>query len=107
MSSYLSERHSRSMNTLSIQRPRPSIEIWMPAAARLLVKAVEVNCEPWSVLKISGVPKRVFLIVPVYHDGNDSAPTNRPVPNPGSTSINPAGTPPARLNFLQSPHPKG
>ena len=30
----------------------------MPAAASLPVKAVEVNCEPWSVLKISGVPKR-------------------------------------------------
>jgi hypothetical protein len=29
----LSERHSRSMNTLSIQRPRPSIEILTPVAA--------------------------------------------------------------------------
>jgi hypothetical protein len=44
------------MNTLSIQRPRPSMEIAMPASASAPVKAAEVNCEPWSVLKISGLP---------------------------------------------------
>src|SRR5271166_6361441 len=44
------------MNTLSIQRPRPSMEIATPAPARAPMKAAEVNCEPWSVLKISGLP---------------------------------------------------
>jgi hypothetical protein len=34
------------MNTLSIQRPRPSIEIVTPASASAPVKAAEVNCEP-------------------------------------------------------------
>src|ERR1700756_4178279 len=58
MSSYLSERHSRSMNTLSIQRPRPSIEILTPVAASVPVKAALVNWLSWSVLKISGRPKR-------------------------------------------------
>src|SRR6266511_1372982 len=58
MSSCLSERHSRSMNTLSIQRPRPSIEMRTPAALSTPVKAALVNWRPWSVLKISGVPKR-------------------------------------------------
>jgi hypothetical protein len=46
------------MKTLSSQRPRPSIEIRMPALARRPVKAALVNCAPWSVLKISGRPKR-------------------------------------------------
>ena len=46
------------MNTLSIQRPRPSIEILIPAAPSVSVKAALVNCEPWSVLKISGRPNR-------------------------------------------------
>jgi hypothetical protein len=27
-----------------------------PASASAPVKAAEVNCEPWSVLKISGLP---------------------------------------------------
>src|SRR5207245_7455883 len=42
----------------SIQRPRPSIEILIPAAASLPVKAALVNWLPWSVLKIFGRPKR-------------------------------------------------
>jgi hypothetical protein len=46
------------MNTLSIQRPRPSIEIWMPARSSTPVKAMLVNWLPWSVLKICGLPKR-------------------------------------------------
>src|SRR3954454_4005283 len=46
------------MNTLSSQRPRPSIEILTPAARSLSVKTELVNCEPWSVLKISGRPNR-------------------------------------------------
>ena len=44
------------MNTLSIQRPRPSMEMATPASASAPVKTAEVNCEPWSVLKISGLP---------------------------------------------------
>ena len=48
----------RGMNTLSSQRPRPSIEMLMPAADSLPVKAALVNWLPWSVLKISGRPKR-------------------------------------------------
>jgi len=44
------------MNTLSIQRPRPSMEIATPTWASAPVNAAEVNCEPWSVLKISGLP---------------------------------------------------
>ena len=46
------------MNTLSIQRPRPSIEILIPAARSVSVKVALVNREPWSVLKISGRPNR-------------------------------------------------
>src|SRR5260370_39963160 len=58
MSSYFKLRHSLSMKTLSIQRPRPSMEILIPAFASVPVKAALVNWLPWSVLKISGVPKR-------------------------------------------------
>jgi hypothetical protein len=46
------------MKTLSIHRPRPSIEMRTPAAASVPVKAALVNWLPWSVLKISGRPKR-------------------------------------------------
>jgi hypothetical protein len=42
MSSCLSERHNHSMKTLSIQWPRPSIEMRMPAASAP-VKAALVN----------------------------------------------------------------
>src|SRR5258707_4846126 len=41
-----------------MKRPRPSIEIAMPAASSLPVKAALVNCAPWSVLNIFGVPCR-------------------------------------------------
>src|ERR1700675_3156343 len=47
-SSYLIERHSRSMKMLSMKRPRPSIEIATPAAASLPAKASAVNVEPWT-----------------------------------------------------------
>jgi hypothetical protein len=63
-SSYFSERHSRSMKTLSIQRPRPSIETLIPAATSVPVKAAPVNWLPWSVLKISGLPQRVSASSP-------------------------------------------
>jgi hypothetical protein len=33
------------------------MEVRMSASARRPVKAALVNCEPWSVLKISGRPK--------------------------------------------------
>jgi hypothetical protein len=46
------------MKTLSIQRPRPSMEMRIPALASRPVKAALVNCEPWSVLKIAGRPNR-------------------------------------------------
>ena len=46
------------MNTLSIQRPRPSIEMRTSAAISTPVKAALVNWLPWSVLKISGLPNR-------------------------------------------------
>src|SRR6516164_5961584 len=62
MSSCFSERHSRSMNRLSIQRPRPSIEMRTPAAASVSVKAAAVNWQPWSVLKMAGLPKRQRLL---------------------------------------------
>jgi len=52
--SYFNDRQSRSMNTLSIQRPRPSIEIRTPASCSTLVKSSLVNWLPWSVLKIYG-----------------------------------------------------
>jgi len=58
MSSYFSERQTRSMNTLSIQRPRPSIEMRTLAASNVPVKAAPVNWLPWSVLNISGLPYR-------------------------------------------------
>ena len=38
--------HSRSVMTLSIQRPRRSIEMRMSASFKVLVKAKQVNCEP-------------------------------------------------------------
>ena len=47
------------MNTLSIHRPRPSIEMGTPAVSSTPVKRGEVNWLPWSVLKISGRPNRV------------------------------------------------
>src|SRR6516165_2769346 len=62
MSSYLSERHSRSMNTLSILRPRPSIEILTPVAATVPVKAALVNWLPWSIG--SGVRSASALLLP-------------------------------------------
>src|SRR5215831_1621052 len=39
-------------------RPRPSVEMRTPAADSRPVKAAFVNRLPWSVLKISGRPKR-------------------------------------------------
>jgi hypothetical protein len=52
----LTLRHSRSTNTLSRQAPLPSMLIAIPLLASTPVKAAPVNCEPWSVLNISGLP---------------------------------------------------
>src|SRR6266853_1229111 len=54
MSSYLALRHSRSINRLSIHRPRPSMLTSTPADSTASINIGEVNCEPWSVLEISG-----------------------------------------------------
>jgi hypothetical protein len=52
----LTLRHNRSTNTLSRQAPLPSMLMAMPLPASTPVKAAPVNCEPWSVLKMSGLP---------------------------------------------------
>ncbi len=41
-----------------MKRPRPSIEIAIPAASSFPVNAALVNCAPWSVLNILGLPYR-------------------------------------------------
>src|SRR5271167_1744825 len=46
------------MKMLSMKRPRPSIEIATPAVTSLLAKASAVKVEPWTVLKIRGLPNR-------------------------------------------------
>ena len=46
MHSYFRLRHSRSMNTLSIHRPRPSIEMRTPASRKTPVNRGEVNWLP-------------------------------------------------------------
>src|SRR6187455_3769134 len=56
MSSYFTLLHSRSTNTLSNARPRPSMLTATPAASRQPVNASAVNGTPWSVLKTSGFP---------------------------------------------------
>ena len=40
------------------QQPLPSMLISIVWAFRTPVKASDVNCDPWSVLKICGAPKR-------------------------------------------------
>jgi hypothetical protein len=44
------------MNTLSIHRPRPSMDTRTPAASSAPVNRGDVNWLPWSVLKMSGCP---------------------------------------------------
>ena len=102
-SSYLSERHSRSMNTLSSQRPRPSIEILIPAANSLPVKDELVNCEPWSVLKISGRPNRASTSSKASMQKlvstaclRSSAGRSRPTERRHSGTARPAGSPSRR-----------
>jgi hypothetical protein len=58
----LSERQTRSMNTLSIQRPRPSIETRTPALISTSVKAALVNWLPWTPFCLSsGDSRRIDL----------------------------------------------
>src|SRR3954470_21955031 len=56
MSSYFTVLHSRSTNTLSDARPRPSMLTATPADDSRPVNASAVNCTPWSVLNTSGHP---------------------------------------------------
>src|SRR5664279_4747585 len=46
------------MKMLSKQRPRPSMLTAIPRVSNSPVNFGLVNCEPWSVLKISGRPRR-------------------------------------------------
>src|SRR5271170_3757717 len=70
--SYLSERHSRSMNTLSIQRPRPSIEMRMPASASAPVKARLVNWLPWTPFCLSsGDSRRIDFLAALRDERED------------------------------------
>src|SRR3954463_16142749 len=56
MSSYFTVLQSRSTNTLSNARPRPSMLTATPADSSPPVNAAAVNCTPRSVLKTSGLP---------------------------------------------------
>src|SRR3954471_10909619 len=56
MSSYFTVLQSRSTNTLSNARPRPSMLTVTPAVSSRPVNDSDVNCTPWSVLKTSGLP---------------------------------------------------
>src|SRR5438270_13385317 len=74
MSSYFRLRHSRSMNTLSIQRPRPSIEMRMPAAASMPVKSRLVNWLPWTPFCLSsGDLGLIDRLVAPHDEGEDLA----------------------------------
>src|ERR1019366_2884437 len=57
-SSYFSERHKRSIKILSMHRPRPSMLTAMPRPSNSPVNFSLVNCDPSSLLKISGRPQR-------------------------------------------------
>lgn len=46
------------MNTLSIHRPRPSMETRTSASCNAAVTRGLVNCLPWSVSKMPGRPNR-------------------------------------------------
>src|SRR5215217_9718159 len=57
MSSYFTLLQSRSTNTLSNARPRPSRLTATPAPSNRPVYSRDVNCDPWSVLNTSGLPR--------------------------------------------------
>src|SRR3954452_19019179 len=56
MSSYFTLLPTRSPNTLSPAPPPPPLLTPTPADSSRPVNAAAVNCTPWSVLKISGLP---------------------------------------------------
>src|SRR6516162_1100250 len=56
------------MKTLSIQRPRPSIEMATPALASASVKAAEVNCEPWTPFCLSSGDSSGVDLPPTLRD---------------------------------------
>ncbi len=60
MSSCLTLRHNRSINRLSIHRPRPSMLTSTPADSTASIYSGEVNCDPWSVLAISGAFRPLY-----------------------------------------------
>ena len=62
MSSYFTLLQSRSTNTLSNARPRPSMLTATPADSSRPVNAAAVNCTPWSVLNTSGRPRPQGLV---------------------------------------------
>jgi hypothetical protein len=46
------------MQTLSMQRPLPSIEMRVPARFSRSAHANDVNCDPWSVFMMTGALNR-------------------------------------------------
>src|SRR6201987_1405432 len=62
------------MNTLSIQRPVPSMEMATPASARAPVKAAEVNCEPWTPFCLSSGDSRGVDFLAALRDEREDLP---------------------------------
>src|SRR5690606_7699005 len=54
--SLLSDPQNLSMKMLSSARPLPSMDIWTSFALSAPTNTQDVNCDPWSVLNISGLP---------------------------------------------------
>src|SRR5215470_14786489 len=68
MSSYFIERYSRSMKTLSIQRPRPSIEMRILALSSTPVKSPPVNWLPWMLFCSSSGEWKPIRLAPALVD---------------------------------------
>lgn len=56
MASCFKDRQRRSMKMLSRYQPRPPIETRTSTSVSVMIHADPVNCDPWSVFMISGVP---------------------------------------------------
>src|SRR5208282_3320490 len=84
-SSYLIERHRRSMKMLSMKRPRPSIEIATPAASSLPVNAALVNCAPWTPFCLSSGNSRGVDFLATLCDGREDL--SRKVAFQGSNGV--------------------
>src|SRR5271157_5035379 len=78
MSSYLTLLQSRSTKTLSSARPRPSRLTATPASSRRPVYSRDVNCDPKSVLKISGRPQGHRHPPAAVERGVEELPVDRP-----------------------------